>query len=109
MAPLRAARSWEELSPRGGGAISCVTWTRGARRFRHHSAPRFEDFDVTVPAEILGSWGFVFTRTNHSWHGVREIHCPEGHMRKVFIVVLNKADPIYRLKARLFGKGFERF
>ncbi len=40
---------------------------------------------------------------------MREIHCPEGHMRKVFIVVLNKTDPIYRLKANLFGKGFERF
>jgi hypothetical protein len=30
-------------------------------------------------------------------------------MRKVFIVVLNKADPVHRLKARLFGKGFERY
>ena len=77
--------------------------------FRHRSAPRFEDFNVASPAEILGNRSFVFTRTDHSWHGVRKIHCPEGYMRKVFIVVLNKADPLYRLKPRLFGKRFERF
>jgi hypothetical protein len=35
----------------------------------------------------LGNRSPLFARKEHSWHGVREIRCPEGHMRKVFIVV----------------------
>jgi hypothetical protein len=100
---LNTERDWD---PAWGGQT--VVLDDGGR-LPHHSAPSFEDFDVAVPAEIIGNRSFIFTRTPHSWHGVRAIHCPEGHMRKLFIVVMNRADPIHRLRAKLFGKGFERF
>ena len=34
---------------------------------------------------------------------------PEGAMRRVFIVVLNRSDAISRLRAKFWGKGFERY
>jgi hypothetical protein len=72
-----------------GGRLSCK------------SAPAFEDFDRVVPSETLGNRSLLFARTDHSWHGVSEIRCPEGALRKVFIVVVNKADPVTRLRRRL--------
>ena len=96
----------EDWDPDWGGQ-TIVLEDRGDHP--HHSAPGFEEFDVVAQAEILGNRSFVFTRGEHSWHGVSELRCPEDRMRKLFIVVLNKADPIHRVKARFFGKGFELF
>ena len=59
-------------------------------RFRRSSAPDFGDFDAAHPAVATGNRSLVFTRRGNSWHGVREIRCPEGAFRKVFIVVLNR-------------------
>ena len=75
-------------------------------RFDHKSAPRFEDFDSAAPAESLGNRSLLFARRQQSWHGVREIRCPEGAFRKVFIVAINDrllsaADRAWR---RLRGK-----
>ena len=58
-------------------------------RFKRSSAPRFEDFDQTIAAEANGNCSLLFRRNDKSWHGVREIRCPEGNYRKVFIVVIN--------------------
>jgi hypothetical protein len=78
-------------------------------RFEAKSAPAFEDFDRELPSVALGNHSLVFTRRGNSWHGVREIRCPEGQMRRVFIVVLNRADALYRLRAMLSRKNFERY
>jgi hypothetical protein len=78
-------------------------------RFPTRSAPRFEDFDRAISSLAVGNRSFIFTRRGNSWHGVREIRCPDGHMRKVFIVVLNRNTPLDRLRARLLGKGFARY
>jgi hypothetical protein len=78
-------------------------------RFETSSAPRFEDFDSAAPSVALGNHSLLFSRRGNSWHGVREIHCPEGSMRRVFIVVINRADPLFRLRAKLAGKDFERY
>jgi hypothetical protein len=59
-----------------------------AGRFPRKSAPRFEDFDHEFAAEGMGNRSFIFARGDSSWHGVREINCPEGHFRRVFIVVV---------------------
>ncbi|PKM13309.1 MAG: hypothetical protein CVV13_01795 [Gammaproteobacteria bacterium HGW-Gammaproteobacteria-3] len=59
------------------------------RRFSRNSAPRFEDFDHAYAGESLGNYSLLFQRQENSWHGVREITCPEGQFRKVFIVVIN--------------------
>jgi hypothetical protein len=57
-------------------------------RFDHRSAPRFEDFTVANQSVAVGNYSLLFARRDKSWHGVREIHCPEGKFRKVFIVVI---------------------
>ncbi len=62
------------------------------------SAPDFEDFAREVPAEAMGNRSFVFARTPHSWHGVRPLASPEGVLRKVFIVVINRMRMVDRAK-----------
>lgn len=75
-------------------------------RFDHKSAPKFEDFEITASSQSLGNYSLLFARGESSWHGVREIRCPPGAYRKVFIVVINdrfraKAKELW---ARLRGK-----
>jgi hypothetical protein len=75
-------------------------------RFDAKSAPRFDDFDRAMPAHSIGNHSLLFARRERSWHGVREIQCPEGSFRKVFIVAINdrlltSADRTWR---RLRGK-----
>jgi hypothetical protein len=60
-------------------------------RFPAKSAPRIDDFDRVVTAEALGNRSLLFARGQQSWHGMRDIRCPEHAMRKVFIVVVNDA------------------
>ena len=60
-----------------------------AGRLHPKSAPRFEDFASAVTAETLGNRSLLFARGSQSWHGMRDIHCPEHAMRRVFIVVIN--------------------
>ncbi|MEE8504853.1 MAG: hypothetical protein V3S40_01390 [Kiloniellales bacterium] len=72
-------------------------------RFGRKMAPGFDDFDRVMPSQALGNYSFLFAQTAHSWHGVREIRCPQDHMRKVFIAVINRRSPIVWAR-RLFGK-----
>jgi len=67
-------------------------------RFKAQSAPAWEDFDTAVPAQTLENYSFLFRRRGNSWHGVREIHCPEDRLRKVFIVVIEDNSPRKRIK-----------
>jgi hypothetical protein len=78
-------------------------------RFRADSAPDFEDFDLEIPSEAVGNRSFIFTRRGDSWHGVREIQCPEGQMRQVFIVVLNAEDLATRLRNLFYFKDIQRY
>jgi len=100
---FNTAEDWE---PEWGG--DTVVLDDGGR-FPTHSAPRFEDFDRAFSSTALGNHSFLFARKGNSWHGVREIRCPEGRMRKVFIVVVNRNSLLDRIRARLFGKPFERY
>ncbi len=68
-------------------------------RFKRGSAPAFEDFDRMISAETMDNHSFLFARRGNSWHGVREITCPAGQLRKVFVVVVE--DRILGLKRRL--------
>ena len=75
-------------------------------RFRRDSAPAFEEFDHVATAEGMGNRSFLFVRQDKSWHGVKEIRCPEGAYRKVFIVVVNDfARGIRRLVETKFRGG----
>ena len=68
-------------------------------RFKRGTAPGFEEFDRAIGAETIGNRSFLFARRGNSWHGVREINCPAGSMRKVFIVVVE--DRVLGLKRRV--------
>jgi hypothetical protein len=72
-------------------------------RFKAESAPAFEDFDAEYPAETADNRSLLFGRRGNSWHGVRRIQCPEGHYRKVFIVVFEEHRP-----ARMAAKKLKR-
>lgn len=76
-------------------------------RFSRKSAPDFEDFDHAYAGESMGNYSLLFQRQERSWHGVREITCPEGHFRKVFIVVINDRlrATLRRTKAVLLREG----
>ncbi|MCH8895033.1 MAG: hypothetical protein IH927_02105 [Proteobacteria bacterium] len=59
-------------------------------RFDTNSAPAFEDFDNIISSECVGNYSTLFLRRDRSWHGVRELTCPDGKLRKVFIIVINR-------------------
>jgi hypothetical protein len=96
----------DEWRPEWGGETLVLD---DGGRFPTASAPRFEDFDRVLSSTALGNYSFLFARKGNSWHGVREIHCPEERMRKVFIVVMNRNSALDRVRARFFGKAFERY
>ena len=62
-------------------------------RFDTESSPWFDDFDEEFPAETMNNRSLIFSRKGNSWHGMRDIHCPEGVFRKVFIVVFHDVRP----------------
>ncbi len=96
----------EDWDPAWGGQTLVL---EDGGRFPHESAPDFEDFEREVAAaQTLGNYSFMFRRTAHSWHGVREIRCPQDRMRKLFIAVINRATALLWLR-RLVGdlpKGY---
>jgi hypothetical protein len=93
---LNDPRSWD---PSWGGE-TVVLDDEG--KFPTKSAPKWEDFPRAIPAVAIGNRSFLFARRGNSWHGVRAISCPEGMLRKVFIVVVNdrvKSIPFVLKKA----------
>jgi len=66
-------------------------------------ARNIETLKKVAASEMLGNRSFMFKRTEHSWHGVDTIVCPPGHMRKVFIVVINRVS-LQVLWRRVRGK-----
>ena len=73
-------------------------------RFEHRSAPQFEEFERIAATEALGNRSLLFARKEHSWHGVRTLTCPEGLLRKIFIVVINRYSPLDRVR-RFLGEA----
>ncbi len=78
-------------------------------RFKRRSAPRFEDFDAAIASESIGNRSLIFGRDRNSWHGVREVRCPEGRMRQVFTVVVNGNGPLDKLRALVTGRAATRY
>jgi len=95
---FNTAQDWD---PAWGGETLILDDGGG---FNRKSAPHFDDFERVTAAEALGNRSLLFTRTDHSWHGVHKIRCPEGHLRKVFIVVISRCTPIDCLW-RVLGKA----
>jgi hypothetical protein len=76
-------------------------------QFRQDSRPAFEDFAAQAVAETMNNRSLIFGRRGNSWHGVKAINCPEGKLRKVFIVVFEDYRPNKILTKRIkrFIKG----
>jgi len=102
---LNTERDWE---PDWGGQTLVLD---DGGRFERKSAPKFEDFDAEIAAEGIGNRSFLFARLERSWHGVREIQCPEGKYRKVFIVVVEdkKRSIVHSIIDPLRGKKRARY
>jgi hypothetical protein len=74
-------------------------------RIHRSSSPSFSDFDSEVASEFMDNASFIFERGDHSWHGVKEIHCPQGAMRRLFIVVVDGWRWAERIRTRLLRPG----
>lgn len=95
---FNTAKNWDES---WGGETVLLD---DGGRFDRKMAPAFEDFDHAVSTEAIGNRSLLFARRDQSWHGVRELRCPEGNYRKVFIVVVNDGSLRQRIRTRLKGK-----
>jgi hypothetical protein len=76
----------QEWDPAWGGQTLILD---DGRRFRTHSAPSFDQLQVTAASQPCGNNSLLFQRTPHSWHGVRSLNCPPGTMRRLFKVTAN--------------------
>jgi hypothetical protein len=54
-----------------------------------HSAPTFDELKVAAAHGPAGNGSLLFQRTEHSWHGMKPLKCPPGHLRQIFSVTLN--------------------
>ncbi len=85
-------QDWE---PGWGGQTVVLSDTHRKTRA---SNPEFEELKSVATSQAIGNYSLLFARGAHSWHGVRELNCPQGRMRKVFIVVINHLTPLLRLR-----------
>jgi hypothetical protein len=96
----------DEWDPSWGGATLVLddhdSMSRG-------SNPGFSDFDERIASRFLDNASFLFRRTPHSWHGVEELRCPEGAMRRVFIVVIDDWRFFRRIRSRIERQNVERY
>ena len=91
----------EDWDPAWGGETVVLD---DEKKFTSRSAHQFQEFASATSAETLGNRSLIFQRTEHAWHGVREISCPEDKLRKVFIVVYERVRPLKTLRSKLREK-----
>jgi hypothetical protein len=58
--------------------------------------------------ESIGNFSALMLRTDRAWHAVRPISCPEGRMRKIFILVVNPDNLFWKVRDRIIGKKIQR-
>ncbi len=90
----------EDWDPSWGGETLVLD---DGGKFSRNSAPEFEGFERSWTANAMGNRSLLFQRQGNSWHGVKPLACPEGTLRKVFIVVVN-ADHLAGRLLRLFHR-----
>ena len=83
---LNSATDWQ---PEWGGETLILG---SNKKIRRASAPDFSDFSTAIPAVTTETHSLLFKRTSKSWHGVREITCPDGFLRKVFMVSIQHTN-----------------
>jgi len=98
--------SAEEWDPAWGGSTLVLD---DGGRLSYDSAPDYDQFDAAHECQSIGNFSSLMLRTDHAWHAVRPITCPEGHMRRIFIVVVNPDSLFWKLRDRVIGKTIQRF
>ena len=78
-------------------------------RLNQKSAPALEDFDDVTQTECVGSRSLLFLGRGHGWHAVKPIRCPEGYLRRVFIIVIGTTNPYWRIRDWVIGKKPQRY
>jgi len=78
-------------------------------RLDFKSAPGLEEFAGITEFEFMGNYSALMKRSDHAWHAVRAINCPEGWLRRVFIVVVNPDSLRWKIRDRIVGKKIQRF
>ena len=58
------------------------------------SAPDLSEFTIAAASQITPNMSFIFMRSNHSWHAVENLECPEGEYRKLFTVVFDRTPSL---------------
>ena len=96
----------EDWNPAWGGETLVLD---DGGKLQVESAPAFEDFEAEIACPSMGNVSSILQRSDRSWHGVREIHCPRDRMRKIFIVVVNPSNLYWKVRDRLIGKSIQRF
>jgi hypothetical protein len=98
--------SEQDWDPAWGGATLALD---DGGRLSYDSAPALEDFDDIIEFDSIGNSAALMLRTDHAWHAVRPIECPEDRLRRVFIVVVNPNNLFWKVRDRLVGKTIQRF
>lgn len=99
---FNTAQDWE---PGWGGSTLILD---DGQRLSPKSAPSFDEFDSETASEFLGNYSLLFRRTDHAWHGVRELRCPNGQLRKLFSVIVASDERGERI-ARLWNRPRYRY
>ncbi|MCB1678306.1 MAG: hypothetical protein KDI16_06440 [Halioglobus sp.] len=98
--------SEDDWDPAWGGSTLVLD---DGGRLSYDSAPALEEFDAVYECDSIGNYSSLMLRTDHAWHAVRAIQCPEGRLRRVFIVVVNPDKLFWKVRDRLIGKRIQRF
>jgi hypothetical protein len=97
--------SKDDWDPAWGGATLVLD---DGGRLDYDSAPGFEEFDAAIECQSIGNYSSLMLRTDHAWHAVRAINCPEGRLRRIFIVVVNPVSLFWKVRDRVIGKNIQR-
>jgi hypothetical protein len=98
--------SVEDWNPDWGGATLVLD---DGGRLDYNSAPALDAFDNVIECKSIGNYSALIKRTDHAWHAVNPIACPEDKLRRVFIAVVNPDNLFWKLRDRIIGKRIQRF
>ncbi len=75
----------------------------------YNTAPDLDAFAGEIACESIGNYSAIMKRTDHAWHAVRPISCPEGKYRKLFVAVVNPDSLFWKVRDRIIGKKKQAF
>ena len=96
----------DEWDPSWGGETLVLD---DGGRLDYNTAPALEEFDGETACESIGNFSAILKRTDHAWHAVRPIQCPEDKLRKLFVVVVNPDSFLWKVRDRVIGKQKQAF